>query len=204
MKKRLHGKKAGIAILVALIIISLIDVIFRAVVMGELSFTTSNFGEQFAVIVLAATILIMNAKGKDRICYICFAFFIGFFVLEQFVELPGMIFDFIHRFGMNGIGTIGVTMRILSMVTICAIGVLLVEYLNDGTIYNKAFNTLCVSTIVFIVISICISIYASINIDTALLLDVFNNIYRLIMVFLTAFFAYDSAKHQLKKTKLSK
>lgn len=204
MKNRLHDKKAGIAILVALIIISLADIIFRAVAMGEASFTTSNFGEPFAVIVLAVTILIMNAKGKDRISYILFASFIGFFVLEQFIELPGMIFDFIHRFGMNGIGTIGVIMRILSMVTICAIGILLVEYLNDGTIYNKAFNTLCVATIVFLLVSIGISIYASINIETILLLDVFNNTYRLTMVFLTTFFAYDSAKIQLKKANLSK
>ena len=33
MKKRLHDPKAGIAILVALIIISLVEVIFRAVVL---------------------------------------------------------------------------------------------------------------------------------------------------------------------------
>ena len=203
MKNRPHDKKAGITILAALIIISLAEIIFRAVVMGEASFTTSNFGEQFAVLALAIAILVMNAKGKDRVCYILFSAFIGFFVLEQFIELPGMVFDFIHRFGMNGIGTVGVIARILSMICIIVIGILLVEYLNDGTIYNKAFNTLCIATVVLIATSIVISIYAAINIETILVLDVFNNTYRLIMVFLFSFFAYDSAKHQLKKTKVS-
>ena len=205
MKKRLHDKKAGVAILIALIVVSLAEVIYRAVAMGlEAVLTTANFGEQLAVIALAVTILALNAKGKNRTCYICYGAWIGFFVLEQFIELPGMIFDFIHRFGMNGIGTVGVIARILSMVSIISIGVLLVKYLNDGTIYNKAFNTLCVATIVLLAVSIGISFYASINIETILLLDVFNNIYRLIMVFLTAFFAYDSAKHELKKAKLAK
>ena len=203
MKNRPHDKKAGITILAALIIISLAEIIFRAVVMGEASFTTSNFGEQFAVLALAIALLVMNAKGKDRVCYILFSAFIGFFVLEQFIELPGMVFDFIHRFGMNGIGTVGVIARILSMICIIVIGILLVEYLNDGTIYNKAFNTLCIATVVLIATSIVISIYAAINIETILVLDVFNNTYRLIMVFLFSFFAYDSAKMQLKKTKLS-
>ena len=58
MKNRLHDKKAGIAILVALIIISLAEIIFRAVAMGEAVLTTSNLGEQLAVIALAVTILI--------------------------------------------------------------------------------------------------------------------------------------------------
>ena len=47
MKKRLHDKKAGIVILAALIIISLADIIFRAVAVGEAVLTTSNLGEQF-------------------------------------------------------------------------------------------------------------------------------------------------------------
>ena len=67
MKKRLHDKKAGIAILVALIIISLAEIIFRATAIGlEAVLTTSNLGEQLAVIALAVTILILTAKGKDR------------------------------------------------------------------------------------------------------------------------------------------
>ena len=204
MKKRLHDKKAGIAILLSLILISLVEVIYRAVVIREAVLTTSNLGEQLAVIILATTILILTAKGKDRACYICYGAWIFYFVLDQFFEIPGMIFDFISRFGMSGIGTIGVVARILSMFFIVAIGVLLVEYLNDGTIYNKAFNVLCVATFVLFAVSTGISIYATITVETRLMLDVFNNIYRLTMVFLSTFFAYDSAKAQLKKANLGK
>ena len=92
MKKRLHDKKAGIAILAALIIISLAEVIFRAVAMGEAVLTTANLGEQLAVIALAVTILILTAKGKDRACYILYGAWIGYFVLDQLFELPGTFF----------------------------------------------------------------------------------------------------------------
>jgi hypothetical protein len=36
------------------------------------------------------------------------------------------------------------------------------------------------------------------------LLATFHDLYRLTMIFLFTFFAYDSAKHQLKKTNLTK
>ena len=70
MKNRLHDKKAGIAFLVALIIISVAEIIFRATLGLEAVLTTSNLGEQLAVIALAVTILVLTAKGKDRACYI--------------------------------------------------------------------------------------------------------------------------------------
>ena len=66
MKKRLHNKKAGIAILVALFVISVAEIIFRAVSMKEFALTTENLGEQWAVAALSAIILILTAKGKDR------------------------------------------------------------------------------------------------------------------------------------------
>ena len=97
MKKRLHDKKAGIAILLALIIISLVEVIFRAVAMGEAVLTTANLGEQLAVIALAATILILTAKGKDRACYICYGAWIAYFVLDHIFELPGVVFGIINQ-----------------------------------------------------------------------------------------------------------
>ena len=64
MKKRLHDKKAGIALLLSLIIISLAEVIFRAVVLGKDVLTTSNLGEQLAVIALATIILILTARTE--------------------------------------------------------------------------------------------------------------------------------------------
>ena len=95
MKKRLHDKKAGIAILLALIIISLAEIIFRAVAMGLDAMSTANFGEQTAVIALAVAILILTAKGKDRACYICYGAWAGYFILDQLFELPGNIVGFI-------------------------------------------------------------------------------------------------------------
>ena len=62
MKKRLHDKKADIAILAVIIIISLAEAVF----------TISNLSEQLAVIVFAAIILFFCAKVKDRICYLLY------------------------------------------------------------------------------------------------------------------------------------
>ena len=45
MKNRLHDKKAGIPILISLIIISVAEIIYRAVVAGDRIYTTSNLGE---------------------------------------------------------------------------------------------------------------------------------------------------------------
>jgi hypothetical protein len=40
--------------------------------------------------------------------------------------------------------------------------------------------------------------------ESKIWLDIFNNLYRMTMVFMFTFFAYDSAKHQLKKVNFSK
>ena len=209
MKKRLHDKKAGVAILISLIIISLAEVIFRATAMGlEAVLTTANFGEQLAVIILAATILVLTAKGKDRACYILYGAWIGYFALDQLFELPGVIIGIINQMAQAEtipvVIVAGAIMRILSMVGIVAIGVLLVEYMTDGTIYNKAFNVLCIVTVLTLVGTIAFSIYGAVVTYSGFILDTFNGLYRLVMIFLCTFFAYDSAKHQLKKTDLTK
>ena len=206
MLNRPHGKKMGIIFLVALIVISLAEVIFRSVTMGLESMSTSNFGEQLAVIAFAVTILILTAKGKDRACYICYGAWIGYFVLDQLFELPGMIstiLDFLSKTeGIDVIGNITIILRIISMIAIVAIGVLLVEYLNDGTICNRAFNALCITSICTILASIICTSYSVINGgEMFLLLDIINNLMRLAMVFMCSFFAYDSAKMQLEKIK---
>ena len=208
MKKRLHDKKAGVAILVSLIIISLAEIIFRAVAMGEAILTTANLGEQLAVIALAITILILTAKGKDRASYICFGAWVAYFILDQLFELPGTISNLLT--GSDPIMNISTALRMLTMVCIVAIGVLLVEYMSDGTIYNRAFNVLCVITLLLLAGDMFISIhglvFAPIDIllkkHTALVL--FNNFYRIVMIFLFTFFAYDSAKAQLAKTNITK
>ena len=208
MKNRLHGKKAGIVILVSLIIISVAEVIYRAVVANEIVFTTSNFGEQLAVIIFALMILIFTAKGKDRVCYIIYGAWIAYFVMDQAFELPGMVGDLVINFSQTRMA-ISISLRLVSMLCIIALSALLVEYMNDGSIYNRAFNTLCVITILLHVVSIGMSFYSIIKIEPDLyqkqnILVIFNNLYRIAMVFLFAFFAYDSAKKQLNKVDFSK
>ena len=211
MKKRLHDKKAGIAILISLIVISLAEIIFRAAAMGlEAVLTTSNLGEQLAVIALAVTILILTAKGKDRACYICYGAWIGYFALDQLFELPGMLTTALALFGETGgidVAQIGaIFVRILSMIGIIVIGIILVEYMNDGTINNRVFNIASIATILFIMPSVVaplVYVFAA-GVDSMYILATFNALYRLTMVCMFTFFAYDSAKHQLKKTNLTK
>ena len=208
MKNRPRGKKAGIILLAAIIIISLAEIIFRAVAMGlEAVLTTANFGEQLVTIALAVTILIFAAKGKDRTCFILYGAWIAYFVLDQLFELPGTLISFIDWVSTQGAMTadnIAIILRIFSMATIVAIGGLLVEYMTDKTIYNRAFNVLSVATVLMISANIAMDIYnvIALGFNDAFLL-IFNNAYRVVMVFMFAFFAYDSAKVQLKKTKLS-
>ena len=91
------------------------------------------------------------------------------------------------------------------MVAIIAIGGLLVEYMTDGTIYNRAFNALCFATNLMITVGLVASLcHAVIYSNNSAWLEIFNSLYRLAMVHLFTYFAYDSAKHQLKKTDLTK
>ena len=217
MKNRLHDKKAGIFILVSLIIISVAEVIYRAVVANEIVFTTSNFGEQLAVIIFALMILIFTAKGKDRVCYIIYGAWIAYFVMDQAFELPGMVGDLVMNISAPGVAN-SIVLRLISMLCIIALSALLVEYMNDGSIYNRAFNILTVITIllhvVTIVLGTCGIIFGKASeapngMDLTLLqqqvvLVIFNNLYRIAMVFLFTFFAYDSAKKQLSKVDFSK
>ena len=210
MKKRLHDKKAGVAILISLIIISLAEIVSRVLILKESMLNTSTTGEPAIIVLLAAIIMIMTFRGKDRACYICYGAWLGYFVFNQIFELPGLISTLISIINSNNwvftIGNLAFLCRILSMITIIAIGVLLVEYMTDGTICNRAFNGLCIATVVLIlaniVISICVAIQGLYPMD--ILIQAINNMSRLAMVFLFTFFAYDSAKAQLKKTNLTK
>ena len=215
MKNRLHDKKAGIAILVSLILISVAEVIYRAVIANGIAFTTSNFGEQLTVIIFALIILIFSAKGKDRVCYLIYGAWIAYFVMDQAFELPGMVGDLVMNIS-SPITTFSIVIRLISMLCIIALSALLVEYMNDGSIYNRAFNVLCVITVLLHVVIIGISVNGLIllskttsNIDVNLhssynMLVIFNNLYRILMVFLFTFFAYDSAKKQLSKVNFDK
>ena len=216
MKNRLHDKKAGIAILVSLIIISVAEVIFRAIIANGIAFATSNFGEQLTVIIFALMILIFSAKGKDRVCYILYGAWIAYFVMDQAFELPGMIGQLVINISNPDIEFIAI--RVVTMLCVIVLSALLVEYMNDGSIYNRAFNTLCVITILLHLVVIGMDIFGllfgepsvtpnGIGLDifkNQIILVIFNNLYRIAMVFLFAFFAYDSAKKQLLKVDFSK
>ena len=158
MQKRLHDKKAGIAFLISLLIISLADIIFRAVLLGEAAYTARNMGEQLITFALAVTILILNAKGKDRACYICYSAWIGYFVLDQLFELPSMIATLGQAVANSGYGISALIFTIIASLGFIAIGVLLVEYMNDGTINNKAFNIICIVTVLSIIAAMIINI----------------------------------------------
>ena len=216
MKNRLHDKKAGIAILVSLILISVAEIIFRHVFLRDMISTTANYAETLAVITLALTILCFTLTGKDRICYILYGAWIAYFVMDQVFELPGMIGQLVINISNPGIEAISI--RVVTMLCVIALSALFVEYMNDGSIYNRAFNTLCVITILLHLVVIGMGIFGilfgepsvtpnGIGLDilkNQIILVIFNNLYRIAMVFLFVFFAYDSAKKQLLKVDFSK
>jgi hypothetical protein len=218
MIKRLQGKKARIAILITLIVTSLVDVLFRAIVMREAALGIANSGEQVTVIVLAAITVLFMAKKNDKLSYISCGALVAYFVIDQLIELPGMIGNFVANISVSYIA-FSIAIRILTMVGVVAIAVLLAEYVNDGSIYNVAFNVAFWITILLHVASIafCLSAYilpgsaAEVTnaTDVAMrsnqnVLIIFNEIYRIIMVVLFTSFAYDSAKRQLKRENLTK
>ena len=207
MKNKLHNKNAGILILISLIVLSLAEIVFRHVFLrGKVSFT-ANYAETLVVLILALTILIFTLKGKERLCYILYGAWIAFFVLNQVFELSGHFIYIVTTdvwSNANSIINIGLIVHVLSYVGIIVMGILLVEYMNDGSIYNRAFNITFVLTLVLLLISVCISVFNFVaGSPNDLMLLVFNNIYRIIMTILFVFFAYDSAKKQLSKVDFS-
>ena len=214
MKKILQSPKTRIAVLIALIVTALAEVLFRAIAVGEAALGTANAGEQITVILFAAVILFFTAKANDKISYICCGALIAYFVMDQLFELPGMIGNFIANVS-DPVIAISVAIRLLTMVGIVAISALLVEYVNDGSIYNRAFNVIFLITVILHVASsaFCLSgFFITENIadaPVALLqkqgmLIIFNEVYRTLMLVLFTSFAYDSAKRQLKRENLAK
>jgi hypothetical protein len=94
----------------------------------------------------------------------------------------------------------------LSMICIVVIGALLIEYMNDGSIYNKVFNIFCaITAVLLLLLTLHNIVYDALILGrTEVFLASLHNLSRITMVFLFTFFAYDSAKAQLKKTDLTK
>ena len=218
MKKTFQNPKSRIAILIALIVTALAEVLFRAIAMKEAALATANAGEQVTVILFAAVILFLAAKGNDKLSYISCGALIAYFVMDQLFELPGMIGSLVTNISDLTIA-MSIVIRLLTMVGIVAIAALLAEYVNDGSIYNRAFNVIFWITILLHVAAIVISIAGFVVIGTIPnapvgaelaflknqgMLVIFNDVYRILMVLLFTSFAYDSAKRQLKRENLAK
>jgi hypothetical protein len=207
MKKRLHDKKAGIAILLSLIILSLAEVVLRFVILKEGMLNLANAGEPIITAAISLLLLTFALKEKDRVFYILCGIWLGFFVLNQLYGLPGMIADTIERFNAGSLNTAMCNLiHALSMICIVVIGSLLVEYMNDGSIYNKAFNIFCaVAVVMLLLLALHNGVYDALILGrTEVFLASLHNLSRISMIFLFTFFAYDSAKAQLKKTNLTK
>ena len=207
MKNRLHDKKAGIVILAVLFILSVADVILRATIFSNVASTASNYGEVLITAVFSLTLMILALKGKDRVFYILCGVWLSYFVLEQLFYVPLLISSF--ALAASAFGTLtpmlALLCRLLGMVCIMVIGGLLVEYMIDGTIYNKAFNGFCIAAVLTFAASACIDIVASFSAgEKFMILSALNSLSNIIMIFLFAFFAYDSAKKQLSKVNFDK
>ena len=215
MKNRLHDKKAGTITVFALLIVSLIETVVRAL-QPNYAFSVTDLGEPFAIAIFAVIILIYTFMKKDRICYICYIVFIGWFLLEEFLSLPGTIktladtiinADAIAAVA-NGSATmpiVSIVIHLLTSISIVAIGVLVLEYLTDGSIYNKAFNAFCIIAILLLLSAIVINIIGfSVASTVEIGLLILNNFNRIIMIFMFTCFAYDIAKKQLDKVNFDK
>jgi hypothetical protein len=206
MKKRLHDKKAGIAIFVTLFIISLVNVILRVTIFSDILPTIRNYGQVLIAALLSLLLIYFTIKGKDRLAYLLCGVFLGYFVLDQLFDLPGAVGRLVAKIQIGEIlDSVLLIPHLISMLGIIGIGVLLIEYMNDGTIYDKAFKATCIVTVLAHIAYACITLYDVIALSsTETVLALLHIVYSLTMVFLSAFFAYDSAKAQLKKTNLSK
>ena len=215
MKKRLHDKKAGIAILISLFIVSLVETIIRALQPGY-AFAVTDLGEAFAIAILSAVILVLTFAKKDRLCYVFYGAFIGWFMLEEALSIPGTIKTLADTIvnaeeiaavanGSAVMPIVAIAIHVLTSIAIVAIGALVLEYLSDGTICNRAFNAFCIIAVLLLIAALIINVVGLMNALTVEIgLLILNNLHRVIMIFLFTCFAYDSAKAQLKKADFTK
>ena len=215
MKKRLHDKKAGIAILISLFIVSLVETIIRALQPGY-AFAVTDLGEAFAIAILSAVILILTLAKKDRLCYVFYGAFISWFMLEEALSIPGTIKTLADTIvnaeeiaavanGSAVMPIVAIAIHVLTSIAIVAIGALVLEYLSDGTICNRAFNAFCIIAVLLLIAALIINVVGLMNALTVEIgLLILNNLHRVIMIFLFTCFAYDSAKAQLKKADFTK
>ena len=137
--------------------------------------------------------------------------------MDQLFELPGTVGELLVDVS-NTLGALSIAVRLLAMIGIVAMCVVLVEYVNDGSIYKRAYNVITLITLLLHVVGIVLAIIALVSLNGApvsnsadisiyqnhLALVIFNNVNRIAMVVLLAIFAYDSANRQLKRDNATK
>lgn len=214
MENRLQVKWAGMVFLAVLFVISLTEVILNATLFQDVEFSTylvrSSFSASLATLILAPTLLLIAYLGRDRLLYIVCGGWMAFFVFEQALGLPGEVMSFINLMGNLELTGVNLALKIVSMfiqiatmVCIFVIGCLLVEYLEDGTIYNTSFNILCFFAIMLQLISLFIAITELLSGGSnEFILVMTYNLSRISMIFLLAFYAHNIAKEQLAKVQL--
>lgn len=205
MNEYFTNKNVLLGILLTLFSISIVDVVLRATTFNDIAGSLSNYGEPLVTAVLSVLLLIFALKGKDRVFYILCGGWLAFFVLSQIFGFPGMIPALTYTWDLTGginSSSMAVLIHLFSMVCIIGVGALLVEYLNDGTIYNSAFKILCIVTFLMLIVSCALGVYDISKGEDYAILAILNNLSRMAMLFLFTYFAYDSAKTQLSKTQL--
>ena len=161
-------------------------------------------------------ILFFTYAKKDRLCVVFYGAFIGWFMIEEALSIPGTIKTLADTIAnaeqiaavANGSAVmpiVAIALHVLTSISIVAIGALVLEYLSDGTICNRAFNIFSAIAVLLLIAAVIINVIGLMNALTVEIgLLILNNLHRIIMIFLFTCFAYDSAKMQLKKTDLSK
>lgn len=207
MKEYFTNTYALTVILFTLLGLSIFEVFIRLTVFHDTVKLVSNYGEPFVSVVFAILLIFFLLTNKRRIFFILCGGWLAYFSLNQLFVLPSVITDLFTLFGQTSYlvpTTSIIILHIVSIVTIIILGGILVEYMNDGTIYDRAFNIVSLITIMIIVAQAVISMfmivthsyYVGIS-ENFLILSFLNCINRVVMVFLFAYFAYGTLKAEL-------
>lgn len=207
MKKSLTGKSACIALLAALLIISLADVLLRATVFEYGFFDLFDYGEVFTTIAFTTLLIILALKNKDRLFYAICGIWLGYFVLCQLFALPEEIatlvemFTYLDDLSASIVSAINsAIVLIIDMIVIGVLGALLIKYIYNGKTHTKTFGLLCLVSILMQVIYSVLVIGDIIGgMPSFFILSVFYSLSRIAMVCLLAVFAHSTARLHIAK-----
>lgn len=205
MREYYSNKNVLTGIVATLISLSITTIVMRFLILKEDALNAIDYGEPFVTLIISFLLLLLVSKGKDRLFYIVCGGWLAYFVLNIIFSMPFMIMNVIDSFtaGLGVTYTVAVVFRLISMICIIVIGALMVEYLNDGTIHNKAFMVSCAVAMSLLLIYVILSIIDLIRSGSPeyVFATLFGTSW-MTSVLLFVYFAYDTAKTQLSKTQL--